>query len=183
MNLALFFPSYFVPWGAHPMVGDYRARWKYLYFVFYRQKLGYGKVRAFLIATLFAIISKRLYRGMDLIPTYEDLRLVETFHQSEQMIENNKPILVFPEDSSQGYLDHILKYHEGFLAFSEFYFRRYGQDLPIYPVGFSKKKNALIIEKPFYLQELYKNGANRHEAAQFFKNQTNQLVARLRELR
>ncbi len=182
MNLALFFPSYFVPWGASPMVGNYRSRWNYLYHVFYQQKLGYKPFRSFVVATLFAIISKRLYRGMDLIPTYEDLRLVHTFRQSEDMLQKDKPILVFPEDSSKGYLDHILKYHEGFLAFSEYYYKKHGVDLPIYPVGFSKKKNALMIEKPFFLQELYRQGMKRHEAAQFFKDRNNDLVGRLLNL-
>lgn len=179
MNLALFFPSFFVPWGAHPMVGNYLSRWKYLYYVFYQQKLGYKKPRAYLLATFFAIISKRLYRGMDLIPTYEDLRLVKTFHLSEKFLLDEKPVVIFPEDSSNGYLDQILQYHEGFLAFSEYFFQKHGIDLPIYTVGFSKKKNTMIIEKPFYLQNLFAQGMDRHQAAQVFKNLTNTLVAEI----
>lgn len=181
MNLALFFPALFIPWGAHPMVGNYRARWRYLYYIFYKQKLGYKKFRSWIVATLFAIISKRLYVGMDLIPTYEDVRLVKTFHLSEKHLRANKPILVFPEDSSSGYLDHILLYHEGFLAFAEHYFRRYQVDLPIYPTGYSKAHASIIIEKPFYLQELYAQGMNRHQAAQYLKDVVNRLVEEIRQ--
>ncbi len=180
MNLALFFPSFFIPWGASPMVGNYFSRWKYLYYVFYQQKLGYKKVRSYFIATFFALISKRLYKGMDLIPTYEDLRLVKTFRLSENFLLDNKPIFIFPEDSSKGYLDHILQYHEGFLAFSEYFFQKHGIDLPIYTVGFSKKHNKMIIEKPITLQKLYAQGMDRHQAAQHFKDLTNALVAEIK---
>ncbi len=183
MNLALFFPSFFIPWGASPMVGNYFSRWKYLYYVFYQQKLGYKKFRSFFIATLFALISKRLYKGMDLIPTYEDLRLVKTFRLSENFLLDDKPIFIFPEDSSKGYLDHILHYHEGFLAFAEYFFQKHGIDLPIYTVGFSKKKNKMIIEKPMYLQQLYAQGMNRHQAAQHFKDLTNALVIEIQRMK
>ena len=175
MNLALFFPSFFVPWGAHPMVGNYRSRWNYLYFVFYRQKLGYSKFRSFLIATLFGIISKRLYRGMDLIPTYEDMRLKTTFRQSEHFINEHKPILVFPEDSSNGYHDHILKYHEGFIAFAEHYYQKHQIDLPVYPIYFSKKLNIILIDKPQYIQPLKAEGLDRERIAQHFKDHGNDL--------
>ncbi len=165
------------------MVGNYFSRWKYLFYVFYQQKLGYKKLRSFLIATLFALISKRLYKGMDLIPTYEDLRSVKTFRLSETFLLDDKPIFIFPEDSSKGYLDHILQYHEGFLAFSEYFFQKHGIDLPIYTVGFSKKKNKMIIEQPMYLQHLYSQGLNRHQAAQHFKDLTNALVSEIQRMK
>lgn len=183
MNLALFFPAFFVPWGAHPMVGNYISRWRYLYFVFYRQKLGYGKVRSFLIATLFGIISKRLYRGMDLIPTYEDMRLKTTFRKSEMMINNQKSILVFPEDSSQGYHDHILKYHEGFIAFADYYYQKYNMDLPIYPLYFSKKLNIILIDKPQSIRELYAKGLDRTGIAHHFKDCTNHLYQEILDMK
>ena len=62
LTLSLYMPKLFVPWGIHDMCEGYMTRWRYLYHVFYQQKLGFTKVRSFLIATGFALISKILYR-------------------------------------------------------------------------------------------------------------------------
>jgi hypothetical protein len=75
LTISMYFPIHLVPWGAHPMSEHYFKRWQYLYHVFYRQKLKYSKVRSWILATLFGIISKALYNGVQLIPTYTDLRL------------------------------------------------------------------------------------------------------------
>ncbi len=76
---------------------------------FYQQKLGYGKVKSFIIATGFALISKILYNWMRVVPTYTDMRLTKTMKISMEAINNNEPILIFPENSDTGYYDVLKK--------------------------------------------------------------------------
>lgn len=175
MVLSLYFPAYFVPWGAHPMMGNYKSRWNYLYHIFYQKKLGYNKFRSFIIATIFAIISKMLYKGMKLIPTYEDIRLIKTFKLSKEALDNDRPILIFPEDSNSGYHEYLLRYNPGFIAFSQYYYKKVNIDLPIYPIYFHKKLNAMLIEKPIFIKPLLDKGMSREEIAEYFRNLTNDI--------
>ncbi|MFA5560637.1 MAG: hypothetical protein WC964_02555 [Acholeplasmataceae bacterium] len=181
MILSLYFPVYFIPWGAHQMTGNYKARWNYLYYIFYQKKLGYSKFKSFIISTLFAIISKLLYNAMKLIPTYEDPRLIKTFRMSKEAINNNRSLLIFPEDSNSGYHEYLLKYNPGFIAFVQYYYRKTKLDLPIYPIYFHKKLNAMIIDKPIFIQPLLAEGKSREEIAEYFRDVTNELGRELIE--
>ena len=164
----LYFPKYFIPWGTYEMCGNYRMRWNYLYHVFYRQKLHYSKFKAFLLASSFGIISKFIYSSTGLIATYKDVRLKNTFQNSMEVLNKNIPLLIFPEDSSVGYLDKPTQYFEGFIAFAKMYFKRTGTDLPIYNVYFSKKQNIIIIDKPLHIMALLENGMSESQIATLF---------------
>lgn len=181
-SLSLFFPKLFVPWGAHPMTEGYISRWKYLYHVFYQQKLKYGKLRSFLISTPFALISKMLYNGMHVIPTFTDLRVRKTFEISKKHLNIGNPVLIFPEDSSDGYHDILKHYNGGFVYLSFDYFKTYQIDLPVYPIYYNQKSNAILIEKPHYLQEDLKKGFRRDQIAEKFKNLANDMHRTLNDL-
>jgi len=182
-SLSLYFPKLFVPWGAHPMTEGYRSRWKYLYHTFYQQKLKFGKIRSFLISTLFALVSKMLYNGMHVIPTYPDIRVRHTIDFSIRHLNIGNPVLIFPEDSSDGYHDILKSYNSGFVYLSTSYFKTYGIDLPVYPIYYHQKRNVLFIEKPHYLQEYVQLGFNRNLIAQNFLYLTNAMQDELADLR
>ncbi|MFA5687335.1 MAG: hypothetical protein WCZ47_04310 [Bacilli bacterium] len=173
--LSLYMPIFIIPWGAHEMVGNYRTRWKYLYYVFYQQKLKYKKFKSFMIATFFAIISKMLYRGMQLIPTYQDLRFKNTLNHSINVLNKGLSILIFPEDSTDGYDDVIKSFNAGFVLLAERYYKETKKDLPIYPLYFLKRKNAYVIGPKQSVSTLLDKGMNRDEIANHFKNITNNL--------
>lgn len=181
LTMALYYPQFFIPWGTHAMTGRYKARWNYLYHVFYQQKLGYRKFRSFILATSFGIVSKMLYNGMQLIPTYEDLRFKDTINLSVAHLNNGSNILVFPEDSNNGYHENLLSYHSGFVFLWQEYFKRTEIDLPIYPVYYHKRKGAMVIGPKTYITPLIADGLSRDQIAEFFKNLTNDLRIELFE--
>lgn len=172
-SLSLFFPKLFIPWGAHPMTEGYFSRWKYLYYTFYQQKLGFGKIRSYILSTFFALISKMLYNGMHVIPTYSDLRIRKTFEISKKHLNVGNSILIFPEDSSDGYHEVLKRYHGGFIYLTTDYYKDHQVDLPVYPVYYSQKKNAILIEKPLYIQDFLKKGFRRDQIAESIKNKVN----------
>lgn len=179
LTISLYFPTFFVPWGTHEMTERYKERWKYLYHIFYKQKLGYNKLKSFLLATSFGIISKALYNGMQLIPTYSDTRLRNTMNISKQYLDKGTSVLIFPEDSNSGYHEVLLKYNPGFVYLSEFYYKKTNKKIPIYPIYFHKKSNAIIIGEKSYLKPLTDKGLNKYEIAEHYKNITNDLSVKL----
>lgn len=179
LTISLYFPTFFIPWGTFEMTERYCKRWKYLYHIFYRQKIGYNKFKSFILATLFGIISKALYKGMQLIPTYGDLRLRKTMVISKQYLDKGTSVLIFPEDSNSGYHEVLLKYNPGFVYLSEYYYKKTEKDLPIYPIYFHKFSNALIIGKKSYINPLVEQGMDKYQIADHYKNITNELSVQL----
>lgn len=173
----LFFPFRFVPWGAHEMCGNYRERWHYLYDIFYQQKLGWGKVRAFAVATPFAVISRMVYKGAELLPTYRDQRLVRTIRKSLDMLRCGRNIMVFPEVSDDGYHELLQDINGGFVLLAKRFREATGTDVPIYPVCYCAKRNRIVIDRPHYLSDVIArlgNNSNR-ELAMPFMDRINQL--------
>lgn len=150
-----------------------------MYHIFYRKKIGYSKFKSFLLATSFGIISKMLYKGMKLIPTYPDYRLRNTINSSLNYLENDLSILIFPEDSNSGYHDILESYNSGFVYLNERYYKRNKKYLPIYPIYYSKKDNAMIVGKKRSLDEFEFNNLNKDEIAEKFKDITNNLRLKL----
>ncbi len=175
MTYELFFPKYYIPWGTYEMNGGYRDRWKYLYYVFYQQKLHLGKFKSFIVATLFALFSKMLYRSVGLISTYKDNRIFSTFSKSFKVLDENISILIYPEDSSHGYFDMPIEYFQGFASLSKLYFKKSKIDVPIYNVYFSKKTNKMIIDKPLYINKMLAEKKDMKEIAEIFRQRALEL--------
>lgn len=163
MTYEMYFPKRITPWGAHEMCEGIKSRWNYLYNVFYRQKLHWGKFRAFIVATLFSPISILLYRGVGLIPTYKDSRFLSSLKQSCRVLDQNSAILVFPEDSEEGYKNPPEALHGGFVALSKVYKRLRGESLPVYICYFNTLKKKILISEPFDVHGLLSNGVSEKE--------------------
>lgn len=174
-----YFPHRFVPWGTYEMCGKIRERWNYLYHVFYRQKLGFPKWKAFLIATPFCVISKMLYTGAELIPTYRDIRFSATIKKSIHAMESGSSVLIFPENSEDvGYQETMDKFHCGFVLLARRFRKKTGIDAPICPVYYNGKTNRMVIGKAVTLRELIEQGYDTDDrVAGFFRDSLNRLNA------
>ena len=162
----LYFPKCITNWGAHEMTEGYKTRWKYLYHVFYRQKLHWGKVRSFIVACLFAPISILIYRSIGLIPTYTDGRFRSTIRQSCRILDENSSLLIFPEDSDDGYHDPPSSFFQGFTAMSVLYKRLRKEDVPVYNCYYSAKARSLVVSKPIYVNEMLASGMTTEEISE-----------------
>ena len=165
LSYELYFPKRITNWGAHEMTEGYKARWKYLYHVFYRQKLGWSKFRAFIVASLFAPISILCYRAIGLIPTYTDARFHSTVKSSCRILDENSALLIFPEDSSKGYIEPPTSFFQGFIAMAKLYKKMRNEDVPIYNCYYSAKARALIVAKPIFVNEMLESGMTMEDVA------------------
>jgi len=179
--LALYFPYSFAPWGTFEMTLSYKERFKYLYHVIYQKKLKMGKLVSFLLSFFFAIVSKFLYRNVNLIPTYKDGRLIKTFKESRNVLNQDHSILVFPENSEDGYQDEMDTYYRGFLAFHRYYLNMEKIDLPIVPFYFDRKSKTILIGKPLQYKTLKSLCESEASMLKLIVNYTNYLHQYLKE--
>lgn len=138
-TLEMFFPKYFVPWGTYEMCGGYRDRWKYLYHVYLRQKKKVPAFFAFIAATVAACFTGMFYKGLQLVATYPDNRMLSTLRYTHRLLDEGRGILIFPENSSDGYKAVLEEFFAGFVLLAKTYFKHRGVDLPVYTVYWDKK--------------------------------------------
>lgn len=171
----LFLPVPTVKWGAGEMLGNYKMRFKYLRDVFYMQKNGYGKVRSTILATFSAFFSKFFYKGMRVVPTWHDVRLFKTVSNSVKTLKGGTSILIFPENSSDGYHDILTEFHQGFITLAESYYKKTKEMVPVYPVYYHKGESTLIVGSPRYVHEYAERGLTRSQIASEFCKIVNDL--------
>jgi hypothetical protein len=171
-----YLPRFCVPWGTHEMRGNYVERWNYLYHVFYRKKNNIAKVPAFFKATIIALFSKMMYRGVGLIGTYTDGRQIKAIKLSIEHIEAGVPVMLFPENSNEGYFEVLNECHSGFVILANRYNRMHNTDIPVYPSYYNKKHRRIVIGKPLFVRAMQeRDGLTREEIAEITKGIINGL--------
>ena len=171
----LYMPVSIAPWGAYPMTEDYKSRYNYLRNVYFIQKRHKSKFAATILASFEAALSIYFYRGLRVIPSYNDNRFIKTIRRSIDMLDNDIGVMIFPEDSDEGYHEVLTDFHAGFVELAKYYGKKKGEDIPIYPVYYHAKKRVIVIGEPSRLTDYTDKGMNRQEIATNFCHQVNEL--------
>ncbi len=168
-----FYPKKCAFMGASPMLGSYKERYRYLRNVFYIQKSHRSKFAATIKALFESIFSKFIYKGMHLIPSYEDIRLMQTISDIKGTMDNGLPVIIFPEDSSKGYQLVMNNLLEGYITIVKFLNKKRQKNTPIYPFYLNPNRRYFAIGKPFYLTDF--EGKTNEEIVEFTKKAINDL--------
>ena len=177
MIYSLYFPVWHVKWGAHEMLGKYRQRFLYLRDVLYMQKNGASRPRATFKAFFEAFFSGFLYRGIKVLPTYRNGMLIHTVKKSLGILKGGDSIMIYPEDSSNGYFDEPKSFFSGFVLLAHMYKKTYGQDVPIRPLYYHKKKRLIVAGEPAVLSDF--GDASKEEVAEIFRQKVVSLFRRI----
>ena len=161
-------------WGTYEMNSGLKSVYKYLTTVYFPQKKGWRVWTAKLFGIIAAPVANLFYKGLNLISTYPDVRFVKTVHQSLDALKRGESIVIFPEDSTKGYLAVLEGFHEGFVLLGEVALKQ-GLDLPIYVSYFRKSDCTYIFDAPVNFSELSEMYGSRAEIAKYLCNRCNEL--------
>ena len=175
MSIAVSYPRFSAMWGHHGMLGSYLDRFKYLRNVLYVQKMHKNKLVATLKALYEALFSIYVYKGMKVIGTYTDVRFLHTVRTSMEVLDNDAGVIIFPEDSAEGYFDEMRAAFPGFVMLAASYYRERGEDVPVIPMYVSNKKKRLIVGEPRYVREMELSGLKSDEIAETLRRDINAL--------
>lgn len=141
-------------WGAHEMNSGLIKMYKYQTRVFYHEKKHWNLHLARLFCLIASPLTNMFYKGLNLISVYKDSRLAITYKQSIEAINQGQNLVIFPEDSTKGYLDELEGFHKGFLSFARVLYKK-GIDAPVYVAYYKKAERRYVIDKPVKLSELF----------------------------
>ena len=174
MAFEIYHDSKFRMWGASEMNSGLIQLYKYQTKVYYHEKKHWNihAARAFCLIT--SPLTNLFYSGLNLISTYHDTRIVKTIKESYATLMGGENIIIYPEDSTYGYLAQLEGFHAGFVLLCE-YCRKKGYDVPIYVTYFKKSENVYIIDKAVNYSELYEKLQTKEAIAQHLCNRCNEL--------
>lgn len=174
MSLELYCDKPIRMWGAHEMNSGLVKMYKYQTRVYYHEKKHWNLHLARLFCLLASPLTNLFYKGLNLISTYHDGRFFNTLRQSVTALKNGENIVIFPENSSNGYLEELEGFYMGFTALCTQCAKK-GMDVPIYVTYFRKKDLLYIVDKPILYSQLIKNGETKEEVAERLLKRCNEL--------
>lgn len=174
MSLEIYSGARLRMWGAHEMNSGFVKMYKYQTKVYYHEKKGWNLHLARLFCLIATPITNLFYKGLNLISTYKDGRSIKTIKESIAAIREGDNIVIFPEDSTNGYLEELEGFYAGFVVLCEVC-KRAGMDLPVYVTYFRKKDRTYIVDKPIRYSELSKNGETKEDIAKRLLSRCNEL--------
>lgn len=175
LKLELYLRQPFKFWGTYEMMISSSARYDYLANNYFHKKKHNPKAVAHLKAFFANPFVGMFYKGMQLIPTYQDGRLLKTIKYSMNYLNANKSLVIFPENSSDGYHEVLTEYHAGFLFLAKHFYQKTKRNIPIYNMYYRKKDNTLVIDKVYTIEDLLSDSRDIREIAADFKNRANEL--------
>lgn len=183
--MQLFFPLPYRPWVIHRMLepGDCRA---YIQHDFFEARLGVPEAFSARIAKLIEQPLISLMRSTRPIPVYRDgsQRIVQTFNESINALENGENLLVFPENGSlPPYSPRIKDFHTGFLYLGKLYHRRTGKRLVFYPVSLNPHAHSIQVGKRISYNPAADNAPEQERIRQHLLQQIDTLYETARETR
>ena len=161
-------------WGAHEMNSGLIKMYKYQSRVYYHEKKHWNLFLARLFCLIASPLTNLFYSGLDLISTYKDIRFKKTINESWDALEKGQSVVVFPEDSTNGYLAELEGFYAGFVLFAEACYKR-GKDVSIYASYYNKEKKVYIFDKPVKYSELIAGGENKKEIANKLRLRCNEI--------
>lgn len=174
MSLEIYANAPLRMWGAHEMNSGLIKMYKYQTKVYYHEKKHWNLFAARAFCLIASPLTNLFYKGLNLISTYKDQRFIKTIKQSVDALRSGENIVIFPEDSSKGYLEELEGFYMGFIALAETCKRR-GMDLPIYVTYFRKKDKVYIVDAPIKYSQLIQNGETKEQIAKRLVDRCNEL--------
>ena len=174
MAFEIYHDSRFRMWGAHEMNSGLIKTYKYQSRVYYHEKKKWNLHLARLFCIIASPITTLFYSGFNLISTYRDARFVKTIRESIATLDDKVNIIIYPEDSTNGYLSELEGFHPGFTLLCE-QRRRHGEDTRIYVSYFKKGENRYVIDKPVMYSELYEKYQTKEEISKQLCDRCNEL--------
>lgn len=174
MSLEIYLDRPIRMWGASEMNSGLVSLYKYQTRVYYHEKKHWNLFLARLFCLIASPVTHLFYSGFDLISTYKDVNLTKTVRESIDALANGENIVIFPEDSTNGYLPELEGFHNGFVLLADVCKRR-GVDVPIIVSYYRKSDNTYIFDKPVRYSEIAKPEMSRDDVAKLLCKRCNEL--------
>jgi hypothetical protein len=172
ISLEMYFNKPIRLWGTYEMNSGFKNAYKYQTEIYYHKKKGWNLFLARIACLLITPLTRLFYKGLNIISVYRDPRFLKTMKESIETLNKDCNIVIYPEDSSGGYLKELKSFHVGFVVFAETCLKK-GIDLPLVVAYYNKDTLQYLFDKPVKFSELQKRFSSRQEIADHLLDRCN----------
>lgn len=171
----LFYDTKIRMMGNEEMNSGIKRLYRYQTKVYYHQKKHWPLFLARLFCLLASPLTYFFYRGLQLISIRDGVgfrrTIGEAFHALTEFKEN---VVIYPEDSSEGYFKELKAFKHGFLLVCEYAYKK-GYDLSITVAYIKLGINTCLVDEPVMYSTLLEKYQTRDNIAEALKNRCNEL--------
>ena len=161
--------------GSEEMNSGLIRMYKYQSKVYYHEKKHWNLFLSRLFCLAASPLTNLFYKGFDLISIREGAGLGRTIKDAyTSLVEYKENLVLFPEDSTNGYLEELEAFHPGFLLICEYCYKK-GVDLPIVVAYYRKKDSVCFVDKAINYSTLVEKYQTRERLAEALKDRCNEL--------
>ncbi|MBQ4098162.1 MAG: hypothetical protein IJC72_02530 [Clostridia bacterium] len=174
MSLEMYLDKNLRFWGAYEMNSGLVKMYKYQSRVYFHEKKHWNLFLARLFCLIASPLTNLFYKGLNLISTYKDAGFYKTVRESFEAISKGENIVIFPEDSEEGYLNELKGFFGGFVVLAE-YCAKKGVDVPIVVSYFVKEAGVYAFDSPVKYSELIERYKTKDEVIKVLLLRCNEL--------
>lgn len=161
--------------GTEEMNSGFKRLYQYQTRIYYHQKHKWNLTLARVFCLLASPIVYFFYKGLQLISIRKGLALKQTIDDAcTALLEFRERVVIFPEDSSQGYFREITEFKPGFLLICEKAFKR-GHDMTLAVAYVKNEENTCLIDEPIKYSKLLERHKTREKIAEALRLRCNEL--------
>ncbi len=161
--------------GNGEMNSGLRRLYNYQTKVYYHQKKHWNLLLARIFCLLASPLTYFFYKGLQLISIRDGFALRKTVDDAfHVLVDYKENTVIFPEDSSNGYLKELTAFKHGFLLICERAYRE-GYDLPISVAYIKLKESTCLVDEVINYSKLLETYKTRDKIAEALKDRCNQL--------
>lgn len=161
--------------GTEEMNSGLRRMYKYQSETYYHEKKHWNLFLSKIYCLLASPMTNWFYKGLSLISIREGFQFKKTITDVYTSLHDFKEsIVIFPEDSTRGYLEQLDGFKEGFLLICEYCYKK-GYDIPLVVAYYRKKDSVMIVDEPIMYSTLKERHLSRKEMAETLKDRCNEL--------
>jgi len=131
-----------------------------------------------ILSYIVAPISAFIFHNADIVPVYKDMRILKTFKQSIEKLEEGRNLHIFPECPND-YNNIINEFQERFIDLAKFYYTRTKKLLSFVPMYIAPKIKTIIYGKPIEYNPENNPGEERSRICKYLADQITELAKSL----
>lgn len=133
-----------------------------------------------LVSKMLMPLLRRLLTGGDPIIVYHDRRIMETFKESVEALEEGKDLVIFPESPVRA-TEYVSTVYDGFADVGRMYYKKTGKCVKFYPVYCENQNHVISIGEPIAYNPDLPNREERRLIAEYIQNGIDSLARELPE--
>ena len=161
--------------GSEEMNSGLIRMYKYQSRVYYHEKKHWNLFLARLFCLAATPLTNLFYKGLDLISIREGVLFKKTMRDSYIALANyHENLVIFPEDSTNGYLKRLEGFHKGFILICEYCLKN-AYDVPLAVSYYNKDKNLIVVGESIKYSEIKNKFKAKEDICEYLKNMCNEL--------